>query len=77
VESPEELHGNVSKSLCAPFLLVTGTTESGLAVVGGWGIYTPRLSYVAPGFDSLTYPVCLTTTVARGSDPVPLTLWHI
>ncbi len=32
------------------FLLVICTTESGLAVAGGWGIYTPRHSYVAPGF---------------------------
>ena len=36
---------------CYAFLLVTRTTESGLAVAGGWGIHTPRLSSVAPGFD--------------------------
>ncbi len=50
---------------CCALLLVTCTTESGLAMAGGWGIYTPRLSSVAPGLNSLADPVCRRYTLTR------------
>ena len=53
----------------------------GLAVAGGWGIHTPRLSSVAPGFNSLADPVCRGYTLTRVThgldrDLVPLTTMH-
>ncbi len=53
---------------CA-FLLVTCTTESGLAVAEGWAprqfILHASLSSVAPGFNSLADPVCRGYTLTR------------